>query len=411
MMALVKCEHGLDVKQRCFSCLEEAVAARDRIIARLVDVSPPAVEWDEEDAALAGMAPPSQWDARIATLETALAAMTERAEKAAAEERMGSDALRDEMAIHDGAKTDLAAVTERAEKAEGHVAKLVETLDEVRKVARIVSQNDARIDRIRALLAESGRLIAAFPIVTKVATSPPPAEPFDPAAWLAPDDSRPMLPFVPHAEYAALDDDARALVACAHAAAEKLVPCLEKAALVDAAKRLGLVLAGGEPGYWQSAYAMLRAQTIRCLGCGGITRLVDCHTGHTIVDTRSRTRSDEQRRINVADMLAGINRASEARADALEAELRATRRERNVDHAQLRAVSGALCDAGDVVVEPYADGVRELTRQRNEYRDRLPVDGSHLPSIVDLLEDEVAKLRAQLAATGECKGRHGPRNA
>ena len=35
-------------------------------------------------------------------------------------------------------------------------------------------------------------------------------------------------------------------------------------------------------------------------------------------------------------------------------------------HTQLMAVSGALCDAGNVVVEPYADAVRELTRQRDK---------------------------------------------
>lgn len=38
---------------------------------------------------------------------------------------------------------------------------------------------------------------------------------------------------------------------------------------------------------------------------------------------------------------------------------------------QLDLVSGALCDVGDVNVEPYHEGIRALTQQRNSYRVQL----------------------------------------
>jgi len=38
---------------------------------------------------------------------------------------------------------------------------------------------------------------------------------------------------------------------------------------------------------------------------------------------------------------------------------------------QLALVSGALCDAGSVQVEPYHEGIRALTRERDEARERV----------------------------------------
>jgi hypothetical protein len=39
---------------------------------------------------------------------------------------------------------------------------------------------------------------------------------------------------------------------------------------------------------------------------------------------------------------------------------------------------------------------RVLRAEVAALRARLPVDGSHMPSVVDLLEDEVAELRAEI---------------
>jgi hypothetical protein len=41
------------------------------------------------------------------------------------------------------------------------------------------------------------------------------------------------------------------------------------------------------------------------------------------------------------------------------------------NHAMLALISGALCDAKDVPVEPYDEAVRELVRQRDEARRKL----------------------------------------
>lgn len=52
------------------------------------------------------------------------------------------------------------------------------------------------------------------------------------------------------------------------------------------------------------------------------------------------------------------------RLDALDAELAQQR-------ILLARISGALCDASTVVVEPYEQGIRDLTAERDAYRSAL----------------------------------------
>jgi len=54
------------------------------------------------------------------------------------------------------------------------------------------------------------------------------------------------------------------------------------------------------------------------------------------------------------------------RAGRAEAALETLDRETAEEHRQLMSVSGALCDAATVPVEPYEDGVRLLTKQRDD---------------------------------------------
>ena len=74
---------------------------------------------------------------------------------------------------------------------------------------------------------------------------------------------------------------------------------------------------------------------------------------------------------------AQLQAISAERDDAIRA-YRSLRESSDAEHRQLMAISGALVDAGTVVVEPYADAVRELTRQRDE----AVAHGEREPSIV-----------------------------
>jgi chromosome segregation ATPase len=79
-------------------------------------------------------------------------------------------------------------------------------------------------------------------------------------------------------------------------------------------------------------------------------------------------------------------------AEAHELSAAAEADELRADHVMLMRVSGALCDAGDVVVEPYDEAVRELVRQRDDLREKA----SDLKRVAATLEAERDELRAQV---------------
>ena len=89
----------------------------------------------------------------------------------------------------------------------------------------------------------------------------------------------------------------------------------------------------------------------------------------------------------------------------LVAALREARRDYAADHAQLMAISGALCDAGDVVVEPYADAVRELVRQRDEAKAWLlmRIDEAEVRGRADERADVVRHLWAEYSHPFACQ--------
>jgi hypothetical protein len=101
-----------------------------------------------------------------------------------------------------------------------------------------------------------------------------------------------------------LSDNTRDLVDAALAAVPKVGPvaCAERSFLYGAALKLRSVL-DGHCGFWQAAYATLRASTMTCLQCRSVIRLVDCHTGFVVTDPHAPSRPEEQKTINLADTL------------------------------------------------------------------------------------------------------------
>lgn len=75
--------------------------------------------------------------------------------------------------------------------------------------------------------------------------------------------------------------------------------------------------------------------------------------------------------------------------NALRVELSDLRR----DHVSLMRVSGALCDAGDVPVEPYDKSVRMLTKQRNEAREKLTEAREQIRAIREVMTQAIDILR------------------
>ncbi len=86
---------------------------------------------------------------------------------------------------------------------------------------------------------------------------------------------------------------------------------------------------------------------------------------------------------------------------------------------QLARISGALVDAGNVVVEPYDEAVRALVAQRNKVRGALDAAVTHLDHMVGCHEDidcvschladtcVVEYLEAQALTTIEARDREG----